>query len=195
MVVNKVLYLDANRAVVDVYNMDWKRYKAQREQDEHRRKREYANAEKKATALKAQGEKMRAKATKAVAAQQMLKRAERLMASVEGERVQDKVAAIRFPAPAPCGKTPLRASGLSKSYGSLEIFNDVDLAIDRGSRVVILGLNGAGKTTLLRMLAGVADPDFGQVEPGHGLKLGYFAQEHDTLDQDRTVLQLSLIHI
>ncbi|MDN5573626.1 MAG: ATP-binding cassette domain-containing protein, partial [Micrococcales bacterium] len=189
MVVNKVLYLDANRAVVDVYNMDWKRYKAQREQDEHRRKREYANAEKKATALKAQGEKMRAKATKAVAAQQMLKRAERLMASVEGERVQDKVAAIRFPAPAPCGKTPLRASGLSKSYGSLEIFNDVDLAIDRGSRVVILGLNGAGKTTLLRMLAGVAEPDFGQVEPGHGLKLGYFAQEHDTLDQDRTVLQ------
>ena len=119
----------------------------------------------------------------------MLKRAERLMASVEGERVQDKVAAIRFPAPAPCGKTPLRATGLSKSYGSLEIFNDVDLAIDRGSRVVILGLNGAGKTTLLRMLAGVAEPDFGQVEPGHGLKLGYFAQEHDTLDQDRTVLQ------
>ena len=189
MVVNKVLYLDANRAVVDVYNMDWKRYKLQREQDEHRRKREYANAEKKAAALMAQGEKMRAKATKAVAAQQMIKRAERLMASVEGERVQDKVAAIRFPAPAPCGKTPLRASGLSKSYGSLEIFNDVDLAIDRGSRVVILGLNGAGKTTLLRMLAGVAEPDFGQVEPGHGLKLGYFAQEHDTLDQDRTVLQ------
>ena len=54
---------------------------------------------------------------------------------------------------------------------------------------MILGLNGAGKTTLLRMLAGVAEPDFGQVEPGHGLKLGYFAQEHDTLDQDRTVLQ------
>jgi ATPase subunit of ABC transporter with duplicated ATPase domains len=81
------------------------------------------------------------------------------------------------------------AEGLSKSYGSLEIFTDVDLAIDKGSRVVILGLNGAGKTTLLRLLGGVEKPDTGQVVPGHGLKLGYYAQEHETLDPDRTVLE------
>jgi ATPase subunit of ABC transporter with duplicated ATPase domains len=118
----------------------------------------------------------------------MLKRAEKLMAGVEGERQADKVAAIKFPSPAPCGRTPLTAKGLSKSYGSLEIFTDVDLAVDRGSRVVVLGLNGAGKTTLLRMLAGVDRPDTGQVEPGHGLKLGYYAQEHENLDVSRTVL-------
>ena len=52
----------------------------------------------------------------------------------------------------------------------------------------MLGLNGAGKTTLLRMLAGVDAPDTGQVEPGHGLKLGYYAQEHENLDVDRSVL-------
>ncbi len=189
MVVNKVLYLDANRCVIDLYNMGWKNYLLQREQDAHRRKREYANAEKKATALMDQANKMRAKASKAVAAQQMIKRAERLMNGLEGERQADKVANIRFPKPADCGKTPLTARDLSKSYGSLEIFNDVDLAIDRGSRVVILGFNGAGKTTLLRMLAGEAEPDTGEVVPGHGLKLGYFAQEHDTLDPDRTVLE------
>ena len=45
-----------------------------------------------------------------------------------------------------------------------------------------------GKTTLLRMLAGVDAPDTGQVEPGHGLKLGYYAQEHENLDVSRTVL-------
>jgi ATPase subunit of ABC transporter with duplicated ATPase domains len=65
----------------------------------------------------------------------------------------------------------------------------VDLAIDRGSKVVILGLNGAGKTTLLRMLAGVDKPDTGEVVAGHGLKVGYYAQEHDTLDVNRTVLE------
>jgi ATPase subunit of ABC transporter with duplicated ATPase domains len=81
------------------------------------------------------------------------------------------------------------ATGLSRSYGSLEIFTDVDLAIDRGSKVVILGLNGAGKTTLLRILAGVDQPDTGQIEPGHGLKIGYYAQEHETLDEERTVLE------
>jgi ATPase subunit of ABC transporter with duplicated ATPase domains len=53
----------------------------------------------------------------------------------------------------------------------------------------VLGLNGAGKTTLLRMLAGVEQPDTGEVVPGHGLKIGYYAQEHETLDNDRTILE------
>lgn len=189
LVVNRVFYLDANRCVIDQYNMGWKNYLSQREQDEHRRKRERANAQKKAQALMEQANKMRAKATKAVAAQQMIKRAERMMRGLEDERQTDKVAAIRFPEPAPCGKTPLSAQSLSKSYGSLEIFTDVDLAIDRGSRVVVLGLNGAGKTTLLRMLAGNTAPDTGRVVYGHGAKIGYFAQEHEILDGERTVLE------
>jgi len=188
-VVNKVFHLDANRGEIDQYALGWDLYLKQRETDERRRRRERDNAEKKAAALNAQAEKMRAKATKAVAAQNMMKRAERMLAGIEAERVQDKVAHLRFPTPASCGKTPLRASELSKSYGSLEVFTDVDLAIDRGSRVVVLGLNGAGKTTLLRLLGGVEDPDTGEVEPGHGLKLGYYAQEHDTLDLDATVLE------
>ncbi|MFC2645469.1 MAG: ribosomal protection-like ABC-F family protein [Rothia dentocariosa] len=189
LVVNRVFYLDANRCVIDQYNMRWKNYLSQREQDEHRRKRERANAQKKAQALMEQANKMRAKATKAVAAQQMIKRAERMMRGLEDERQTDKVAAIRFPEPAPCGKTPLSAQSLSKSYGSLEIFTDVDLAIDRGSRVVVLGLNGAGKTTLLRILAGNTAPDTGEVVYGHGAKIGYFAQEHEILDGERTVLE------
>jgi ATPase subunit of ABC transporter with duplicated ATPase domains len=185
----RVFHLDANRAELDVYNVGWKLYLTQRETDERRRKRERANAEKKASQLIEQANKMRAKATKATAAQQMLKRAERLLASLEDERVADKVARIAFPRPAPCGKTPLTATELSKSYGSLEVFTDVDLAIDRGSRVVVLGLNGAGKTTLLRVLSGLERPDTGEVRPGHGLKLGYYAQEHETLDIERTVLE------
>jgi ATPase subunit of ABC transporter with duplicated ATPase domains len=187
--VNRVLHLDANRAEVDVYAMGWKAYLEQREIDERRRKRERANAERKASSLMDQANKMRAKATKAQAAQSMMKRAERLMEGVEGERRADRVARIAFPKPAPCGRTPLTANGLSKSYGSLEVFTDVDLAIDRGSRVVILGLNGAGKTTLLRILGGVDKADTGMVVPGHGLKLGYYAQEHETLDTSRTVLE------
>ncbi|HEX2499672.1 MAG TPA: ABC-F family ATP-binding cassette domain-containing protein [Actinomycetes bacterium] len=186
--VNRVFHLDANRAELDVYNVGWKAYLQQRETDERRRKRERANAEKKAAALLDQANRMRAKATKAVAAQNMARRAERMLAGAEQVRRSDKVAKLRFPAPAPCGKTPLTATGLSKSYGSLEVFTDVDLAIDRGSRVVVLGLNGAGKTTLLRLLAGIEPPDTGMVVPGHGLRLGYYAQEHETLDLGRTVL-------
>ncbi len=188
-VTNKVFHLDANRSELDQYNVGWNAYLKQRELDERRRRRERANAEKKAAALTAQAEKMRAKASKAVAAQNMLRRAEKLRDGVEGERAQDKVAKLRFPTPAACGKTPLTAEHLSKSYGSMEVFAGVDLAIDRGSRVVVLGLNGAGKTTLLRILAGVEDPDTGGVVPGHGLKIGYYAQEHETLDMQVTVVE------
>ncbi len=186
-VVNRVWFLDAVRGEADVYNMGWKRYLDARATDEQRRKRERANAEKKASALRTQAAKLGAKATKATAAQQMLKRAERMIDALDDEVVADRTARIRFPEPAVCGKTPLMASNLTKMYGSLEIFAGVDLAIDKGSRVVVLGLNGAGKTTLLKLLAGVEKSDTGSLEPGYGLKIGYFAQEHDTLDDAASV--------
>lgn len=187
-VVNRVLHLDATRSVLEVYNVGWVDYLEQRRVDEHRRRRERTNAERQAGALQAQADRMRAKATKARAAKGMERRALRLLAGVEADRGRDRVAALRFPEPAPCGRTPLSARDLAKSYGSLEVFSGVDLAVDRGSRVVVLGLNGAGKTTLLRILAGLESPDAGEVQPGHGLRIGYYAQEHETLDVTASVL-------
>jgi ATPase subunit of ABC transporter with duplicated ATPase domains len=186
--VGKVFHLDADRAVIDIYNVGWKTYLEQRETDARRRRRERVNAERQAAALHSQADKMRAKATKAKAAQSMAKRAEKLLAGVSADRQADRVARLRFPEPAHCGKVPLTAEGLSKSYGSLEVFTDVDMAVDKGARIVVLGLNGAGKTTLLRLLAGVEQADTGEVRPGHGLRLGYYAQEHETLDNSRSVL-------
>ncbi len=119
----------------------------------------------------------------------MLKRADKLREGQPELRKTEKVARLRFPDPQPCGKVPMTADGLTKSYGSLEVFSGVDLAIDRGARVVIIGLNGAGKTTLLRILAGVEQADRGKVNPGHGLRVGYYAQEHETLKRDQSLLQ------
>jgi len=188
-VVGKVFHLDADRTALDTYNLGWHDYLEQRETDARRRRRERVNAERQAAALHAQADKMRAKATKAKAAQNMAKRADRLLAGVSADRKADRVARIRFPEPAHCGKVPLTAEALSKSYGSIEVFTDVDMAIDNGARIVVLGLNGAGKTTLLKLLAGVERPDTGEVRAGHGLRIGYYAQEHETLESDRTVLE------
>jgi len=187
--VNRVFHLDANRSELDIYNVGWRLYLEQQAQDDRRRVRERQNAERKIVTLQRQADKMRATSSKAKAAHQMDRRASRLADGLDSVRENDRVAKLRFPEPAPCGKTPLVASSLSKHFGSLEVFSGVDLAIDRGSRVVILGLNGAGKTTLLRVLAGVESPDTGEIIPGHGLKIGYYAQEHETLRADESVFR------
>ncbi|MFF9098086.1 ABC-F family ATP-binding cassette domain-containing protein [Streptomyces sp. NPDC014802] len=187
--VNRVFHLDPRRATIDVHNTGWHTYLAQRDADERRRTRERANAERKAAALHAQADKMRARVATATSARNMARRADRMLAGLESERRTERTARIRLPEPAPCGRIPLGAISLTKAYGDQRVLSGVDLAVDRGSRLVVLGPNGAGKTTLLRILAGQDAPDSGRVVPGHGLRLGYFAQEHDLLDGSLTVRQ------
>jgi ATPase subunit of ABC transporter with duplicated ATPase domains len=96
---------------------------------------------------------------------------------------------LRFPQPEPSGRTPLRASRLAKAYGDNLVFLDVDVELDRGERLLIMGLNGAGKTTLLRILAGVERPDLGEVDLGYRVSVGYYAQEHEQVVAGMTALQ------
>jgi ATPase subunit of ABC transporter with duplicated ATPase domains len=96
--------------------------------------------------------------------------------------------AVRFPQPETSGRTPLKASGLAKAFDHNVVFVDVDVDIDRGERMIIMGLNGAGKTTLLRILAGVETADLGEVEIGHKATMGYYAQEHEQIQAGRSVL-------
>ncbi|MFI6154989.1 ATP-binding cassette domain-containing protein [Kitasatospora sp. NPDC051170] len=240
--VNRVFHLDPQRAAIDVHNTGWRAYLAQRAADERRRTRERANAERKAASLHAQADRMRANVATATSARSMARRADRMLAALEPVRQADRTARIRLPEPAPCGRMPLGAISLTKSYAGRPVLTGLDLAVDRGSRLVVLvlrqatfapsrrpartlaapaespstsstrasgrhaesthrtplldgqrlpdaalGHNGAGKTTLLRILAGHETPDSGRVVPGPGLRLGYFAQEHDTLDPQHTV--------
>ncbi|MEV4117052.1 ABC-F family ATP-binding cassette domain-containing protein [Nonomuraea sp. NPDC049695] len=184
-VVNRVWHVE--HGVLEARNTGWHAYLADREADDRRRTRLRATAERKAAALHAQAGRMRSNVATATRARDMARRAERMLAETPPPRVAEKVARIRLPEPAPSGRTPLGAISLAKSYGGRPVLAGVDLAVDRGSRLVVLGLNGAGKTTLLRLLAGYERPDSGRVVHGHGLRLGYFAQEHDTLDPAHTV--------
>jgi ATPase subunit of ABC transporter with duplicated ATPase domains len=119
-------------------------------------------------------------AKRAKTAKSIFKRVDRLKADkVEAPQRERKAMKVRFPEPPRSGRVVLTATGLSKSYGGPVVFRDVSFEVERGHRLVIMGLNGAGKTSLLRILAGQTQPNDGNVTLGHGVSLGYYAQEHE----------------
>ena len=95
---------------------------------------------------------------------------------------------IDFPVRQPSGQIVIRAEHLAKRYGAREIFRNISFQIERGQRMVVVGLNGAGKTTLLRTLLGLTSLDAGTVTIGDRVRLGYYAQENEGLDYNNTVL-------
>jgi ATP-binding cassette subfamily F protein 3 len=97
---------------------------------------------------------------------------------------------FQFRPPARSGRVVLEFQGVSKSYGDLSVYRDLDLAIQREDRVALLGPNGAGKTTLLKLMAGAFSPDAGQRVLGAGVQIAYFAQQQlELLNPQQTVLE------
>ncbi len=82
----------------------------------------------------------------------------------------------------------LELAGVSKSFGARRIFADLNETIWHGERVGLIGANGAGKSVLLRMILGGEQPDAGEIKIGPSISIGHYAQEHETLDFDQTVL-------
>jgi ATP-binding cassette, subfamily F, member 3 len=95
---------------------------------------------------------------------------------------------IDFPVRQTSSQVVLRADHLTKSYGSREIFRNISFSLERGQRLVVIGLNGAGKTSLLRMLLGMTPINEGSVTMGDRVRIGYYAQENEGLDYSNSVL-------
>ena len=108
---------------------------------------------------------------------------------VEVERDEKKIF-FRFPPPPPASQKVVELKEVHKSYGDIRVFRGLDLRIDKGDRIAVVGVNGAGKSTLARILAGVEPIDSGKREPGVQTVFGYFAQQQaEELDPAKTVLE------
>lgn len=82
----------------------------------------------------------------------------------------------------------LELEHLQKSFGSQQVLLGVDTLLQRGDRVGLIGANGAGKSVLLRLILGMEQPDQGQVTVGPSVEIGYYAQEHESLDPKKTLI-------
>jgi len=132
--------------------------------------------------------RFRYQATKAKQVQSRIKELEKI------ERIElppeEKTIHFTFPQPKPSGRSVVELVGAGKSYGAKEVLNGVDLVIERGDRVALVGVNGAGKSTLIRLLAGKDPLTAGELKLGHNAEPGYFAQDqYKELDTEARVLE------
>jgi ATPase subunit of ABC transporter with duplicated ATPase domains len=170
------------------YKGTYSQYRAARARDEERAARKAALQAKEIARLQTIVDRFGAKATKAAMAHSKEKQIERIEAQMVEVAKGDRTLRVKFPEPPASGVTVLTANGLTKAYGGPNVFEDVSFDVGRGDRLLVLGLNGAGKTSLLRILAGETTANSGTFALGHNVNIGYYAQEHDNLQGDASLL-------
>ncbi len=170
------------------YRGDYEAYKKQRAEEAEVLANKAENLAREREHMQKFVDRFRAQANKAAAVQSRVKA---LAKMDEVERYQDrKVMRFHF---APVERTVnevVRVSELSKRYGKVHVFKDINLTVKRGEKIGIIGPNGAGKTTLLKILAGELEASDGVAKIGNAIDVGYYAQHHaDTLHRESTVFE------
>ena len=174
---------------LEPYRGNYSYFVTERDRRRQQRIRERKQQEKRITELESTVRRFMGRTEKmSKVAKSMQTRADRMKESLVEVGGRARSVALAFPQPEPSGRIPLEVKGLAKAFGDNVVFVDIDVFVERGECVLILGLNGAGKTTLLRILAGVDVPDIGEVTVGYRTSLGYYAQEHERIEPDKTVM-------
>jgi ATPase subunit of ABC transporter with duplicated ATPase domains len=185
--ITSVLALENNK--IEPYRGNYSHYLVERERRHDQRERERKHQDEVIARLEDNIRRFKGKTEKmARVAKTMETRVERMKRDLVELEKRGKSVRVDFPQPEPSGRVPLAATGLAKSFGDNLVFLDIEFAVEREERMLLIGLNGAGKTTLLRILAGVEDADLGEVSLGHKASLGYYAQEHEQIVPGKRVL-------
>ncbi len=132
--------------------------------------------------------RFRAKADKAALVQSRVKQLAKIVRIELPE--ESKSVAFTFPIPPKSGRLAMELSTIRHGYADLVVLDGIDLVVERGESIALVGANGAGKSTLMRIISGVESPQTGIRTEGHNLELAYFAQDQaETLNMQRTVLE------
>ncbi len=134
-------------------------------------------------------EKFRAKASKASMAQSLIKKIEKID-RIEVDKDDNSVMKLSFNISINPGKVVAEIENLSKNFGENFVLSNVNLLIERKSKIAFVGQNGQGKSTLAKIIVGELNPSYGILKLGHNVQIGYFAQNQaEYLDGSKTVLQ------
>jgi ATP-binding cassette subfamily F protein 3 len=132
-------------------------------------------------------ERFRYKATKSNQVQSRIKQLEKIE-RIEVDEEDKSRLFVKFPPSPRSGQVVIKARNLKMAFGPKTVFSNVDITIERGEKVALLGKNGEGKTTFMRLITGDLKPTGGEVETGYNVAAGYYAQNQDELlSKDDTV--------
>ena len=172
-----------------VFTGDYDTYRRKRRELRERLEKKREEQQKEIDQIQEFIDKFRYNASKASLVQSRIKKLERIE-PIEVPKPLTTDVAFDFPQPPRVGKTVIRASGIDKSYGTTDVYEDLDFTLYRGEKVAFVGPNGAGKSTLMKLLAGVEEPDAGSIDAGHRVDVSYFAQHSlEQLDPGDTVFE------
>ena len=170
------------------YKYPYSKYLSQRNEIREKQLQSQKNQEKEIKHTEQLIEKFRAKANKASMAQSLIKKLNKVE-RIEVDADDTSVMKVRFPLSVQPGKVVIEAKDVSKSYGDNHVLNNVNLLIERGSKIAFVGQNGQGKTTLAKMIVHEI-PFKGSLKLGHNVQIGYFAQNQaEYLNGEKTVLE------
>lgn len=187
-VVSKVIEIDQGE--VHTFLGNYSEYAKKKAQLRENRLKEYLNQQRE---IKHQEEVIQK--LKSFNREKSIKRAEsreKLLAKIDVlEKPTEANAEMRFSIKpkVTSGNDVLTVEGLSKSFGSLHLFSDLNFEIKRGERIAIIGNNGTGKTTILKIINQVLDADAGKITLGSKVSIGYYDQEHHVLHMEKTIFE------
>lgn len=181
--------LEISKCKLNMFVEDFEGYVEKKALIQEQLEAQYRNQQKKIEQTERFIERFRYKATKAKQVQsriRMLKKMEKVDTPEESNRVMK----MRLPQPPRSGLEVVKLSKVTKRYGSLTVYQELDFHILRGEKVVLVGPNGAGKSTLLKIIAGVVDIQGGEVQYGHNVTMDYYAQHQlETLNHSLSIME------
>ncbi|HRN95897.1 MAG TPA: ABC-F family ATP-binding cassette domain-containing protein [Candidatus Levybacteria bacterium] len=189
--INAVLALNPNTKKIEEYTGNYTQYLRLKKEHDELERRKIINEQKHIKQMEQGLKKMqRLTSKKGVRQRTMLrKRIERLKENLPELPPEIKKIVIRLPDPHPVGEIPIKATNIVKMYDYEMVLADVSLTLVRGERVALIGPNGAGKSTFIKILMGRLETDAGEVIRDQNLKIGYYSQEFETFDFDKSIIE------